>query len=157
MVMTCWFVWMVLKRKLEAGGFMTFIREVLHYCSFSYVPFAILMVLELWSFWNMQYSSSHYFCLLFESMYLLLVASWGLLTVPQRHLGEKADASSFLFRLAVEAPAYNKWLLVVVPCYFPSSCCSCDESFRLYPFDYQTWSSHIRKGIGKPLSVKYLL
>lgn len=42
---------------------------------------------------------------LFEAAYLVLVVSWGLLIVPQRHLGEKADASSFLLRRAVEAPA----------------------------------------------------
>lgn len=71
-------------------------------------PFTISMALELWSFWNVQYSSSHYLFLLFEAVYLLQVASWGLLIVPQRHLCEKADASSFLFRLAAESPAYNK-------------------------------------------------
>lgn len=95
-------------------------------------PFTILMVLDLWSFWNV--CSSHYFFPLFEAVYLLQVASWALLIVPQRHLCEKADASSFLFRLATEPPAYNKWLFVVVSCCLQSSCCSCGESLELIEF-----------------------
>lgn len=97
-----------LEGEFGGKGFCDFLLAKYFTAACFNISFANLMLLKLWFFWNVQCSPSCYLFLLFEAAYLVLVASWGLLIVPQRHLGEKADACSFLLRLAVEGLA-QKW------------------------------------------------